>query len=105
MDLSGMILSPAEVRNNLINDVPMKVNDEADYNGDKTMAKTYLKEFLAGNLYHLSANTISRDSTEEYRVNYEGKWIVLTPADESRYFYSAKVITDEKVFWQPPEYI
>lgn len=103
MDLSGMILSPAEVRNNLINDVPMKVNDEADYNGDKTMARTYLKEFLAGNLYHLSANTISRDSTEEYRVNYEGEWIVLTPADESRYFYSAKVITDDVIFWQPPE--
>lgn len=103
MDLEGQILSPAEIRINLINDVPMNVNDEADYNGDKNMAKTYLKEFLAGNLYHLSANTISRDSTEEYRINYKGNWIVLTPANENHYFYSAKVITDDSVFWQAPE--
>lgn len=102
MDLSGNILSPAEIRNNLINDVPMNVNDEADYNGDKKMAKTYLKEFLAGNLYHLSANTISRDSTEETSVNYRGSWIVLRPVEEDRYFYSAKVITDDSVFWQAP---
>lgn len=81
----------------------MKVNDEADYNGNKKMAKTYLKEFLAGNLYYLSANSISRDSTEEYRINYKGEWIVLSPNEDKHYSNLGKVITDDKVFWQPPE--
>lgn len=103
MDMDGKILSPAEIRYNLINDVEMKVNKEADYNGDKTMVSTYLKDFLAGNLYHLSSNTISRDSTEELGVNFKGNWIILSPKDERCYSISGQTITDETVFWQSPE--
>ncbi len=103
MDLSGQMLSPTEIRNNLINDIPMQVNEEADYNGNKEMAKVYLKEFLAGNMYYLVSNTISRDSTEKYGRNNEGEWIVLAPTGEESLHDFGKVITDEAVFWQPPE--
>lgn len=103
MDMEGNILSPAEIRYNLINDIPMIVNEEADYNGDKKMAKTYLKEFLAGNLYHLMSNTISRDSTEDKVVNYQGEWIGLSPKEDKRYYFMGKYTTDESVFWQAPE--
>ena len=103
MNMDGEMLSPAEIRYNLINDIEMKVNNEADYNGDKTMANTYLKDFLAGNLYHLSTNTISRDSTEEFGVNFRGNWIILSPKGERCYSISGQTITDEAVFWQSPE--
>ena len=103
MDAEGNILSPSEIRQNLINDIPMVVNEDADYNGNKDAAKTYLNNFLAQYLYYMMENTISQDSTEGPANHIQGKWLTLGPVEEiDRYFFGEKT-TDEELFWQAPE--
>lgn len=104
MDTYGNILSPAEIRHNLINDIPMVLNEDADYNGDKEATKTYLSNFLPQYMYYMMANTISQDSTEGPSRHVQGKWITLAPVEEigDRYFSGEKT-TDEAIFWQAPD--
>lgn len=103
-DTAGNLLSPAEIRRNLINDIPMVLNEDADYNGNKEAAKTYLNNFLAQYMYYMMANTISHDSTEGLSNHIQGKWITLAPVEEieNRYFVGDKT-NDEDMFWQSPD--
>lgn len=103
-DTDGNLLSPAEIRRNLINDIPMVVNEDADYNGNKEAAKTYLSNFLAQYMYYMMANTISQDSTEGLSNHIQGNWITLAPVEEieNRYFVGDKT-NDEEMFWQSPD--
>lgn len=104
VNMNGSILSPSEIRYNLIHDIPMSVNDDADYNGNKEQAKTYLNNFLAQYMYYMMANTISQDSTEGPANHPQGKWITLAPIEEigDRTFVGDKT-SDEELFWQAPE--
>lgn len=103
-DMNDNVLSPSDIRHNLINDIPMNVNDDADYNGNKELAKTYLNKFLAQYLYYMMANTVSQDSTEGPANHPQGKWITLAPVEEigDRSFIGDKT-TDDELFWRAPE--
>lgn len=82
----------------------MVLNEDADYNGDKEAAKTYLSNFLPQYMYYMMANTIGQDTTEGPSSHVQGKWITLAPVEEigDRYFMGDKT-TDESLFWQSPD--
>ncbi len=103
MDADGNLLSPSEIRYNLINDIPMSVNEDADYNGNKDAAKTYLNNFLAQYLYYMTSNTISQDSTEGPSNHVQGEWVTLKPVEPFYRYFVGEKTTDENLFWQPPE--
>ncbi len=102
-DMNGNLLSPSEIRYNLINDIPMQLNEDADYNGDRSMAKTYLSHYLAPYMYHMMANTFSQDETEGDSSHSQGCWISLVPSGETNLTYAHIPTSDDEYFWQPPE--
>ncbi|MCM1163922.1 MAG: transglutaminase-like domain-containing protein [Muribaculaceae bacterium] len=102
-DINGNLLSPSEIRQNLLTDVPMIVNDEAEYNGDKSMARTYLSEYLAPNLYYMLANTLSQDETEGDSSHPQGEWVTLIPKGENQGVFIKNPTSDDEYFWQPPK--
>ena len=57
-DADGDPLSVAEVREHLRRDVPLYLNDDADYNGTAVNAEDYL-HYLSKNLYRFSASVHS----------------------------------------------
>lgn len=101
-DTNGNYLSPAEIRYNLINDIPMMVYEAADYNGNQEAAKNYLNNFLAQYLYHMTANTISQDCTEGPANHPQGKWITLSPIGKYDKLCLGERTHDEDLFWQAP---
>lgn len=102
-DNSGHLLSPAEIRYNLLHDVPMHINPEADYNGNRESSKTYLSHYLAPNMYYMLANTYSQDETEGDSYHSQGTWVTLVPKGEGNRRFILNPTTDDEYFWQPPE--
>lgn len=102
-DENGQLLSPAEIRYRLINELPMILNEDADYNGDKSYAATYLSQYLAPNMYYLSANTISQHETEGPSSHIQGDWVTLVPTGSNERHFSEPTTTDEELFWQAPD--
>lgn len=102
-DTSGILLSPAEIRYNLIHDIPMHLNPEADYNGNRNYAKTYLSHYLAPYMYYMVANTYSQDETEGDTHHPQGQWVTLVPNGEGNRRFILNPTTDDEYFWQPPE--
>lgn len=102
-DMEGNLLSPAEIRHNLLHDVPMHVNPEADYNGSRDSVKTYLSHYLAPYMYYMLANTLSQDETEGRSCHSQGKWITLTPKGERSGYFIFNPTSDDRYFWQPPQ--
>lgn len=102
-DINGMILSPAEIRYNLIHDIPMHLNPEADYNGNRDSIKTYLTHYLAPYMYYMVANTYSQDETEGDTHHPQGLWVTLVPAGEKSGHFITNPTSDDEYFWQPPQ--
>lgn len=102
-DNAGNILSPQEIRHNLLHDVPMHINHDADYNGNRKAAETYLSHYLAPNMYYMSANTCSQDETEGESNHPQGYWVTLIPKGEKSGTFTHNPTTDDEYFWQPPK--
>lgn len=119
-DENGLMLHPGEVRYRLQHDLPLVLNDDANWNHRMPQTKAdYLDEYMAKNLYLISANLINGAEPEGTRVSTahpQGRHITLVPQG-FEYYTSAvndiktadaaekpapRTTTDEAKFWQKP---
>lgn len=103
-DENGTLLGPAEVRERLIADKPLILNEDANWNHqEKQTADHYLKYYMAKNLYLIGCNTINRPEPEG-RMSIKGKQgrhIFLVP--EGFNYSHNDTMNDPDVFWAAPE--
>ena len=104
MDEKGTLLHPGEVRYRLQHNLPLAINNDANWNNRYTQDKEYyLDEYMAKNLYIMSVNAFNQ-SEPESTVSYphrQGKFVALVPQG-SNYDNAHIITTDEAWFWQPP---
>ncbi len=118
MDENGNYLSVQEVRYRLRNDLPLKLNDEAQINkGEKKFdadINEYLYHYMAKNLYYISSSNDFYSGIEygKEKLSDDKKMIYLVPSD----FNIEKdvighgdekspnniITTNDDMFWQRP---
>lgn len=100
-DENGLPLHPGEVRERLIADKPLVLNEDANWNHESTQTKDeYLDYYMAKNLYYITAITDNRHAPEGRAQR--STYITLSPTD-SNYRGSHILTTDYDTFWQAPE--
>jgi hypothetical protein len=118
MNENGELLSIQEVRERLINDEPLILNPEANWNRLTSQTKDdYLKRYMAKNLYRLECQMLSGYNTETWKVGKEISYIELLPLDGAGQTPQKREETDKKtgvrftyyktnnpdLFWTKPE--
>ena len=101
-DENGLLLHPGEVRYRLQHDMPLMLNEDANWNHRYTEEKEYyLDEYMAKDLYLMEANSFNQAEPEGQTDHPTGRAVTLVPSgfeyDNSRYTTS-----DDQWFWQPP---
>jgi hypothetical protein len=104
-DDKGLLLHPGEVRERLIKDLPLVLNDDANWNHQSKQTKEhYLEYYMAKNLYFMSCHQRSETESEnpESLGGTKTKEITLIPVGS---VYTRQTITtnDDAYFWQAPE--
>lgn len=102
-DENGLMLHPGEVRYRLQNDLPLVLNEDANWNHKQTQTKEhYLEDYMAKNLYVISTNLIQQSEPEGNSSHPSGKVCALVPTDFD--FNNAHyVISDDALFWAAPK--
>ncbi|MDE6300869.1 MAG: transglutaminase-like domain-containing protein [Muribaculaceae bacterium] len=101
-DENGLLLHPGEVRYRLQHDMPLILNDDANWNNRyKEDQEHYLDEYMAKNLYIMSANTLNQAEPEGETIHNKGKVVALIP-EGSNYTNAHIITTDEEWFWAAP---
>lgn len=102
-DENGLLLHPGEVRERLQKNLPLVLNEDANWNHEaKQTVDDYLKVYMAKNLYVISANTLNQSEPEGQANHPQGDSVALAPKDFM--FNQATVVTtDDEYFWQAPE--
>lgn len=104
-DENGTLLHPGEVRYRLQNDLPLILNEDANWNNiSKQDKEYYLDEYMAKNLYIMSANTFNQAEPEGETTHDKGKIVALVP-EGSNYINAYIITTDTEWFWQAPAII
>lgn len=99
-DENGLPLHPGEVRERLRDGRPLVLNDDANWNHEqKQTADNYLRQYMAKNLYVISANTISQPEPEGRSARPQGQSVALVP---DGFEFGGTVTTDDAYFWQAP---
>lgn len=101
-DENGLMLHPGEVRYRLQNDLPLVLNEDANWNHRQPQTKeNYLDEYMAKNLYIISSNLLQQSEPEGKTSHPKGKVCALVPAN---FYYNNThyVISDDKIFWAAP---
>ena len=106
-DTAGNMLSVSEVRQYLIEDKPVMVNEEANWNNrNKTTTKQYLYRYMAKNLYCLECWDRSCYNIESLRPEErtELHYVILVPEGHKPDTANpGNIITsDPEWFWQSP---
>lgn len=102
-DENGLMLHPGEVRYRLQNDLPLVLNEDANWNHEQPQSKEhYLEEYMAKNLYIISTTMIQQSEPEGTKATHpRGNFMALVP--DGFYFMGAHhVISDDAVFWAAP---
>lgn len=103
-DERGLLLHPGEVRYRLQHDMPLTLNPDANWNNEVIQTKEdYLEDYMAKNLYILSANMLQQAEPEgpgSYQ-HHQGWHAALVPQN-TKYSNAWIVTTDEDWFWQAP---
>jgi len=82
MNEKGDLLSIAEVRERLINNKPLIVNPDANWNNKSTITKEYyLDYYMAKNLYRLESPLVSEYDTETWKDGKKITFVELLPLD------------------------
>ena len=108
-DENGNLLSIAEVRERLINNKPLVLNEDANWNNEQPQTKEdYLESYMAKNLYWIQCIDYSRFNAESRYRYIDNKYIALLPLgfeiDLPQGVISPKYVTyDPDYFWQKPE--
>ncbi len=101
-DENGVMLHPGEVRYRLQHDLPLVLNEDANWNNEsKQTKKQYLETYMAKNLYIMSCNSINQSEPEGRSTHKQGDGIALVPQN-SNYSNARIITTDEVRFWQKP---
>jgi hypothetical protein len=101
-DENGVLLHPGEVRYRLQHDLPLVLNSDANWNNKVVQTReNYLEEYMAKNLYIMSANMLNQAEPEGVSSHEQGGFAALVPVD-SNYSGAAIITTDEDWFWQAP---
>lgn len=101
-DENGLLLHPGEVRYRLQHDMPLILNTDANWNNSISETKEeYLDEYMAKNLYIMSANMLNQAEPEGETSHPIGKIAAIVPVG-SNYTNAHIISTDDEWFWQPP---
>lgn len=101
-DENGLLLHPGEVRYRLQHDMPLILNDDANWNNRYQQDKEhYLNEYMAKNLYIMSANTLNQAEPEGETSHSTGRDAAIVPIDNN-YTNAHIITTDYEWFWQAP---
>lgn len=101
-DENGLLLHPGEVRYRLQHDMPLILNDDANWNNRYQQDKDhYLNEYMAKNLYIMSANTLNQAEPEGETSHSTGRDAAIVPIDNN-YTNAHIITTDYEWFWQAP---
>jgi len=116
MNEKGELLGIEEVRERLINDKPLILNPEANWNREESQTKAeYLGNYMAKNLYRLQCPLLSEYDSETWEKGKEITRIELIPLDgieqtpqknvesfpESKFIYYKT--NNPNLFWTKPE--
>lgn len=101
-DENGLLLHPGEVRYRLQNDLPLILNSDANWNNQSQQDKEYyLDEYMAKNLYIMSANILNQAEPEGETTHFVGKVAAIVPIN-SNYDNAHIITTDDEWFWSAP---
>lgn len=101
-DENGLLLHPGEVRHRLQHDMPLILNKDANWNNrDKVAKEDYLDEYMAKNLYIMSANTLNQAEPEGTTSHPVGRIAAVVPVG-SNYTNAHIITTDDEWFWSTP---
>lgn len=104
-DENGLLLHPGEVRYRLQNDLPLVLNEDANWNNKWQQKKeNYLDRYMAKNLYIMSANTLNQAEPEGKTSHPKGKFAALVPVG-SNYNNASIITSDDEWFWSAPKSI
>ncbi|MDR0754746.1 MAG: transglutaminase domain-containing protein [Prevotellaceae bacterium] len=104
-DENDYLLSIEEVRERLINDKPLFINSDANWNNQDAQTKEkYLDSYMAKNLYRLECMAISKFNPESRYRNNQETYISLNPVGYKHSNTKIKqiVVNDPEYFWQKP---
>jgi tetratricopeptide (TPR) repeat protein len=104
-DENNSLLSIEEVRERLLNDKPLFINSDANWNNQTPQTKEeYIDTYMTKNLYRMECPLISKFNPESRYRNNQETYISLNPAGYKHTNSSVKEITvnDPEYFWQKP---
>ena len=103
-DENGNLLSIAEVRDRLIHNKPLVLNEDANWNNQKKQTKEeYLESYMAKNLYWFSCPLQSRFNPESRFRKTDTSYVALLPEGFTIQKGIEEYITnDPDYFWQKP---
>lgn len=100
-DKNGVMLHPGEVRQHLMDNEPLILNEDANWNHEEPQTKEdYLDYYMAKNLYFITAITDNRQAPEGDTL--QSVFVTLSPV-RSNYIGSQIITTDYYKFWQSPQ--
>lgn len=100
-DENGLLLHPGEVRARLRAGLPLVLNEDANWNHENLQTvEHYLENYMAKNLYVISANTMNQAEPEGNSSHPQGRSVSLIP--EKFDFGNSFTTSDDDYFWQPP---
>ena len=100
-DENGLLLHPGEVRQRLIDGRPLVLNEDANWNHrSKQTKKQYLDNYMAKNLYYLSAYLNNRYGVEAPDTNPNGYYTLAPKGTDAP---NRPALPDEAWFWQAPK--
>lgn len=102
-DENGLMLHPGEVRERLINDKPLILNPDANWNHKQIYTKeAYLDNYMAKNLYYIEAITANRPRPEG-KESGRSTYVQLIPQGTNDMAPHTTVNTTDPVrFWARP---
>lgn len=99
-DENGLLLHPGEVRERLRKDLPVILNEDANWNHKDPQTKdNYIDYYMAKNLYLLGSHERSETESEGENGN-KTPTVTLVPHEFD--FVAGKVTEDDTEFWQQP---
>ncbi len=101
-DENGLMLHPGEVRERIINNQYIAINEDANWNNKEEYNKEeYIDDYMAKNLYHISANLNNVPAPEGYPYNHNPVFVTLSPVIGT-YKGSQFITTEPQKFWAAP---
>lgn len=102
-DEHGTPLHPGEVRERMRKNMPLMLNDDANWNNEEPQTiDDYLYDYMAKNLYIVSCNLINQAEPEGTTTHSMGKYVALVPQNNN-YTNAHIITTDDCWFWQSPQ--